>query len=88
MDYDEFSTIMYGDHDDYHTVEDEQIIDQDRWHTYYSMVVKEKSSGKFFKLNWGAGSTESQWTDPSDLDWSIDEVVAKEKTITVYERVK
>lgn len=88
MEYEEFERIIEEDHEDYNDVTSSKIEDQDRWHTYYSKVVKQISTDKFFELYWGQGSTEMQDYGPENIHWEIYEVAPKQITKTIYEAVK
>jgi hypothetical protein len=46
-----------------------QMVDQSRWTTYYSIVVKRLSDGKFFMDIYGRRSTECQ----DEIPWKYDE---------------
>ena len=72
--------IVWDDHEDFVHIEGE-MYDQYRWHTYYSKVVKQNSTGKFFELTYGEGSTEYQeW----EGDITFTEVMPQEVTVTKY----
>ena len=83
MEQEELQEIIWDEHDDFGNVES-GIMDQDRWHTYYSKVVKQDSTGKFFELTYGEGSTEYQeW----EGDITFTEVAPQEVTVTKYIKV-
>lgn len=86
MEYDEFQEILWGDHDDYQPVTDEQVFDTSRWSIYYNRVFKQKSTGKFFEAYWGRGATEMQ--DGQQHNWSLSEVEPFETVVVKYSDVK
>lgn len=57
-DLDTWEEHMY----DMETVVEEKPISQDRWHTKFEKIVKNKE-GKYLRLQWNAGSTEYQESD-------------------------
>ena len=65
---------------EWEALQDEKIIDQDRWHTYYSKVVK-SPLGVPYQISWAAGSTEYQECDPG---YQMTKVKPVQKTITTY----
>lgn len=75
------------ENEDNEVVEDE-IIDQGRWSTYHSVVVK--SNGKFYETTYSTGSTESQDETPFEYDDFVvfTEVEPYEKKIIAYRLVK
>lgn len=75
--------VFWGD--DFEEVTKEEIVDQGRWTTHYSQVLKEKSTGLFWEATWSHGSTEYQDCDP-DLTLLLVEPV--EVTVTQYKPVK
>ena len=66
-----------------------EIIDQSRWSTSRTKVVKQLSTGKHFRIYWDRGSTECQdgeemfYDDPVELP----EVHLVEKVVQVWESV-
>lgn len=78
-----FNELPYETPEGYVEVSPEVITDQSRWNTYFRRVIKEESSGKFYRITWGRGSTESQDFGPEDIQ--VIEVFPKEKTVIVYE---
>ena len=65
------------------TVVEKYVVDTDRWHTYYEMVVKDKQ-GAFWELSWKQGSTENQYVDFEDRHHLAIEVEPYEVTVTKY----
>ena len=81
MDNDEFYDITFGDHPNYKTVVDEEIVGNSRWSHYMEMVIEEEKTGKFFLLNWEVGATEYQDPEPN---FEMVEVFPKQVMTTVY----
>ena len=83
---DEARDILYEENDNFKIISDE-LIDQDRWTVSSVLVVKELTTGKFFKAYYSQGATEQQDQAPFEyaeiIDWK--EVFPVEKTVTVYE---
>lgn len=86
MNYQEFSEILWGEHEDYETATSTTIEDQSRWSVYKSCVFKQKSTGKFFEAYWGEGATEYQ--EDQCENWSFTEVEPIEVTVIKYNAVK
>lgn len=84
MKYKDFEKILFDDDSDYTPESAEEIDSQDRWTTRFSRVYKQLSTGKFFRLDWERGSTESQYLDHEDCFWGIVEVFPRQVTTTVY----
>jgi hypothetical protein len=66
----------------------EEITGQSRWLTHFRRVFEH--DGKFYETEYSVGSTEIQDSRPYEYEpdeIECPEVVATEKTITVYERV-
>lgn len=82
----DFELILWGDHEDFEAVTEADIIDQSRWSVYKSQVHKQKSTGKFFEVNWDEGATEMQ--DGQSTNWTIAEVEPVEVTSIQYHTVK
>lgn len=59
----------------------EKIVDQSRWNTFYSRVIKDNRTGKLFEIHYDQGSTEYQ---ESSGEVSFHEVEPKEVTVTKY----
>jgi hypothetical protein len=78
--------IIYGDNPDFQEMET-TIEDQGRWTTVYSLVVRRKSDGKYFKAEYRRGSTEMQDESPYEYDSEaiFTEVKPVSKTVIVYE---
>lgn len=78
--------IAWGDDKDFSGVM-ETITGTSRWSILYEKIVKRESDGKFFKMNYRVGATESQDERPyEDVEVAnLHEVFAVEKTVTVYE---
>jgi hypothetical protein len=66
--------------DDVELISDD-IVDQGRWYTYYTAVVKH--DGRFWAVNYSQGSTEYQ---DDDGEYTVYEVEPVEVTITQYKR--
>ena len=75
-DDDTIDEILFG----WETLQGETIDEQDRWHTYYSKVVK-SPLGVPYQVSWANGSTEYQECDP---DYQMVKVKPVTKTITTY----
>lgn len=75
-DYDTIDEILY----EWETLEEEKILDQGRWHTFYSKVVK-SPLGVPYQITWKAGSTECQECEP---DYKMVKVKPITETITTY----
>ena len=75
-DDDTVDEILY----EWETLQGEEIIDQDRWRTYYSKVVK-SPEGTPYLITWQRGSTEYQEYDP---EYTMVKVKPIQKTITTY----
>jgi hypothetical protein len=69
--------------EEWETVQPAQPYEQSRWQTYYTKVVK-SPEGKFYELNWSAGSTEQQDMPWEDEHHAYMEVRPVEKTIIAY----
>lgn len=80
---DPMESVFYGD--TFRTVEPETIIDQDRWHTYYSSVLQHKGTGEYWEAVWARGSTECQDCDP---DLRLTKVEPYEVLVTKYRPVE
>jgi len=76
---DAFEEVFYGE--DFVQVTEEQIVEQRRWTTCYSQVLKHVASGKYYAAIWDVGSTEYQETEPNLV---LTEVEPKEVTVTQY----
>jgi hypothetical protein len=78
--------IVWEDSDDFVSIS-ERITGTSRWSILYEKIVQRNSDGKFFKLNYRVGATESQDEKPFEYEKEViaKEVVAIEKTIIVYE---
>ena len=81
MDNEEFYDITFGDHLDYNTVVDEEVVDTSRWYNLMKMVVQEIETGKFFRVTWKAGATEYQEVEPN---FQMVEVFPRQVMTTVY----
>lgn len=79
--YNREAEILWGK--DFEEVTDEDIIDQGRWTTTFSQVVKHKESGRLFEIVWDRGSTEQQAGCETD-GYSWVEVEPKVVSKTVY----
>ena len=86
MNREEIFDIIYGDNEDFVSVTDGVIEDQDRWSIYKSLIFKQKSTGKFFQAYWGEGATEYQ--DGQEEYCSLTEVEPYEVTVTKYKAVE
>ncbi len=76
--------IVYNDYPDFLIVE-KFVESTSRWSTYYRIIVKRKSDGKFFESAYSEGSTEMQDESPYEYsDAEFSEVVPLQKTITYY----
>ena len=75
-DPDEADEILF----EWETLEEEKIDDQDRWHTYFSKVVK-SPLGVPYKVSWARGSTEYQ---ECDLEYHMVKVKPVQVTTTTY----
>lgn len=62
-------------------VTSEKIEDQSRWSTFYSKVVQDTRTEKFYMVNWDQGSTEYQ---ESSGEITFYEVEPKQVTVTKY----
>lgn len=78
---DPMEDVLWGE--DFEEVEKERIIDQDRWHTYFSQILKYKD-GTYWRANWRAGSTEYQECEP---DFNLFKVRPQLEFVTTYEAV-
>ena len=65
---------------EWETVEGETIDRQDRWHTYYSKVVKSPLL-VYYRISWARGSTEYQECEP---EYEMVKVKPITKTITTF----
>lgn len=59
--------IIWDDHDDWSSVE-EEIIDSRRWSNRYLGVFRHKPSGKFYQMSWSVGATEQQDEQPFEYE--------------------
>jgi len=46
----------------------EKVVDTSRWSIQYEGIFKHLESGKFYRLNWQVGATESQDESPFEYD--------------------
>ncbi len=83
FDEEEGQMIVWGEHEGFKTIR-EDISWQNRWSTYYDLIVQEKSTGNFYKYVIEKGSTEYQDV-PSPDEYEFVQVWPKEKTVIVYE---
>ena len=81
METEDFEDITFGDHPDYKTVVDEEVVDTSRWSQFMRMVTKEIKTGKFFEVTWEVGATEYQECEPG---FEMVEVFPKEIIKTIY----
>lgn len=69
----------------------EEIIDQDRWNTYYRYVFKDLNTNKYYQTEYSRGSTEYQdnegFCSLSDGMVACDEVEPVEVTVIQYRKV-
>ena len=85
-DRNEICDIALGFNDAEWEVVSNDIVEQSRWATYHSVIVKRLSDGKFFITSYSHGSTEIQDSSPyEDDDMIFREVKPIEKTIITYE---
>ena len=85
LDTDDAREVVYGDHPDFKTIENE-MIDSSRWSLHYKIVVQRLSDSKYFSSAYSKGATEMQDERPYDNEHAVfTEVFPVEKTITVYE---
>lgn len=76
--------VVYGDTDDFETVEKE-ILSTSRWSINSRIVVKRKSDGLFFESTYSEGATEQQDESPYEYgDALFTQVMPLEKTVTYY----
>ena len=91
LSHDDACNVVFEDHSDFTDVPDtEKIEDKSRWETFYSKIVKQKSTGKYYSIDWSRGSTEYQEHGLFDGEDTVEliEVAPVEKTVIVYEPVK
>lgn len=83
----EASLVICGDHLLWKTIEN-KIYDRSRWSIHKSGIFEYLPSGKFYRLQWSQGATESQEEQPfQHEDPNLIEVYPVEKTVIVYEQV-
>jgi len=82
--------IYVGEHEKYETIKVETESDASWRHGYGGyMIFKDPETGKFYQCSWRNSSNEmNSWKDMNYEDQRCYEVEPKEKTITVYEKVK
>lgn len=80
---DPMEDVLFGE--TFERVTEESIYDQDRWHTYYTQVLKHKKTGEYWRADWVAGSTEYQECNP---DLTLTQVTPKEVTAIQYFEVE
>lgn len=85
LDSDQGREIIYGDHEDFETIE-KQIVSTGRWSIHSRIVVKRISDGLFFESSYSEGATEQQDEAPYEYgDAVFKQVLPLRKTITYYE---
>lgn len=79
-----YSFCMEWEYFGFTEVEDEKIIDQNRWTTRKSQIIKEDNTENYYQIIWEVGSTEMVDIDISDVYSNIVRVFPKEIVQTVY----
>lgn len=79
------SNMCYGDDENYEVIRD-KIIDQRRWVTIHEVVVKNKTTERYYRGEYSVGSTEYQdGCNEYPKEW--DEVEPYETVIIEYRLV-
>lgn len=79
---DDFDLIVWGDNEDFETVEGSEIVDHGRWTLSHEMVVKHTPSGDFYRLDYETGATEYQ--EDTEPNYRMTKVKPVEVTVTHY----
>jgi len=78
----ELNKIVREDHSDYYIINEEIYdFDSEKGFVDVRLIVGQESTGKLFALNYTKGGQGDRWYDKCELQ----EVIARKKTITVYE---
>ena len=84
VDKDQAMDIVFGDDPDFDVIS-KRIVDQGRWETTKEVIVKQKSTGKFFRTFYSHGSTEMQdYNSWEDEDPEFTEVFPVSRMIVDY----
>ncbi len=77
--------IIFDDHEDWKSVEEEEIVDTRRWSVTLTQVFQHIPSGKHYQLCWSQGATEEQDERPFEYDTpEPEEVVQKEILVKTW----
>lgn len=75
---------------DGYTLLENEIVDTSRWFNIFSIVFKDKTTGKFYSTDYRVGATECQDEGPWEYQDAVmcTEVEPVEVTVTQYHNVK
>lgn len=83
---DEGNEIVWGEHKDWENEEFEKVDGHSRWEIHKSAIFKHIPTGKFYRLSWDEGATESQEHYPFEYtEPELSEVHLVEKIIKTWE---
>lgn len=71
----ELIDIVYGDHDNYSVVYEENDENR-RWTYAVTIVFKDETTGKLYMTHFERGNTENQWVEP--FEYEPDEIECTE----------
>jgi len=76
--------VIYEDHDDWESME-EEIIDTRRWSNRYLGTFRHKPTDRFYQMSWSQAATEQQDERPFEYEEpELTEVVQKEVIVTKW----
>ncbi|WP_343698860.1 hypothetical protein [Caulobacter sp.] len=84
----ELRELTWGDAPETYTLISDTIVDNGRWSIHHEMIFQ--FDGLFYRTHYSIGATECQDERPFEYDGEFvtcEQVVAVEKTVTVYEAV-
>ena len=84
---DEVQEILWGDHDDFETIE-EISGESRRWSSTDTVIVKHIPTGKFYSVYWENGLTESQENYIEAQEAKEVKKVIKTVEVVSYEEIK
>jgi hypothetical protein len=68
----------------------DKVVGNSRWSIQHSLVFQDKTSGRFYEVEYSVGATEQQDEGPFEYegdDIEVTEVRPQQRTVTVYEPV-
>ena len=77
----EVQEILWGDNEDYVTVEKRKICGRGRWFLTYEQIVQRKSDDTYWSITWRVGATECQ---DEPFEPKVAEVKPVQVTVTKY----